>query len=190
MKIEIFWGLYAAVAICSVGLALLLFRRRRARGAGPREVIADVAVECMNDILIPDGDGGQIYVEHLLLTSRGVVVIDVKEYQGTVFASDKMSEWTVIGKGRRFGFPNPQATLYDRVAAVRLLVRNVPVEGYILFRNDADFSKGRPKHVLLAKELESRYARPDANQRDRLTEAFAPHWAQIRAAAVPADTPA
>jgi len=38
-----------------------------------------------------------------------------------------MSDWTVMGRGRRFTFDNPQPALYDRIAAVKALVGDVPV---------------------------------------------------------------
>ena len=172
-----------AVAIV-VGLliAWALVRWWRRPGGGAHEALRGVAVSTLRDVLVPDGMGGQIYVDHLLLTSRGIAVIDVKDFSGTVFASDRMEEWTVIDTGRRFGFPNPQGTLLDRVAAVRQLVSNVPVEGHIVFSSQADFSKGRPKHVMVAHELTSHFGKPGSADRERLTEAYAPHWAKIRAA--------
>lgn len=177
------WILVAAaiVVLLAGWLAWRWWRRPR---RDTREALRAVAVSMLQDVLVPDGMGGQIYVDHLLLTSRGIAVVDVKDFAGTVFASDRMQEWTVIGTGRRFGFPNPQGTLLDRIAAVRQLVSNVPVEGHIVFGHDADFSKGRPKHVLLAGELEKHFGKPGSADRERLTEAYAPYWAAIRKASV------
>ena len=92
-----------------------------------------MAIERLQNVLVPDGMGGHIQVEHLLLTGQGLVVIDAKSFAGTIFASERMEEWTVIGKQGRFTFPNPLGTLYDRVAALRQLVRDVPVAGHVLF---------------------------------------------------------
>lgn len=152
---------------------------RRPKG-GAYAALKSVSVSMLRDVLVPDGMGGQIYVDHLLLTSRGIAVIDVKDFSGAVFASNRMQEWTVIDTGRRFGFPNPQGTLLDRVAAVRQLVSNVPVEGHIVFGSRADFSKGRPKHVMLAGEVEKHFGKPNSSDRERLTDAYAPHWAKIK----------
>ena len=134
---------------------------------------------------VPDGMGGHIQVEHLLLTGQGFVVIDAKSFAGTIFASERMAEWTVIGKQGRFTFPNPLGTLYDRVAALRQLVRDVPVAGHVLFAGGADFTKGRPRDVLSAAELVERYRRPDQADLERLLVAFAPHWDRVKAAIEP-----
>jgi hypothetical protein len=187
--VESYSLILAAIASTVVLIAVVWWIwRLRGRHPNARDALGAVAVESMRDILLPDGMGGQIYIEHLLLTTRGIAVVDVKEFAGVVFASDRMQEWTVIGEGRRFGFPNPQGTLYDRVAAVRQIARNLPVEGHIVFSSRADFSKGRPKHVLLASELEKYFRRPSSDDRERLSDAFAPHWQRIKSAAEPADT--
>ena len=150
------------------------------------QVLGSVAIDRVQDVLLPDGNGGQIQVEHLLLTGNGLLVIDVKAFEGTIFASERMAEWTVIGKQGRFTFPNPLGTLYDRVAALKQLARDVPVTGLVLFGERADFSKGRPPDVLSPPELMERYARPEQADLERLLVAFAPHWERVKGATEPA----
>jgi hypothetical protein len=175
-------GAGALVVLVSL-LGWLLWRRR----GGPelRQAIEAVAIERLEHVLVPDGMGGQIQVEHLLLTGQGLVVIDAKSFAGTIFASERMAEWTVIGKQGRFTFPNPLGTLYDRVAALKQLVRDVPVAGHVLFAGGADFSKGRPRDVLSATELVERYRRPEKEDLERLLVAFAPHWDRVKASIEP-----
>jgi hypothetical protein len=159
---------------------------RRRGGPELKEALEAVAIERLQNVLLPDGMGGHIQVEHLLLTGQGLVVLDAKSFSGTIFASERMEEWTVIGKQGRFTFPNPLGTLYDRVAALRQLVRDVPVAGYVLFAGGADFTKGRPRDVLSAAELVERYRRPEQQDLERLLVAFAPHWDRVKAATEPA----
>jgi hypothetical protein len=159
---------------------------RRRGGPELKEALEAVAIERLQNVLLPDGMGGHIHVEHLLLTAQGLIVLDAKSFSGTIFASERMEEWTVIGKQGRFTFPNPLGTLYDRVAALRQLVRDVPVAGYVLFAGGADFTKGRPRDVLSAAELVERYRRPEQQDLERLLVAFAPHWDRVKAATEPA----
>ena len=175
-------GIGALVAVV-VLLGWLYWRRRR--GPELKQAIESVAIERLQNVLVPDGMGGHIQVEHLLLTGQGLVVIDAKSFAGTIFASERMAEWTVIGKQGRFTFPNPLGTLYDRVAALRQLVRDVPVAGYVLFAGGADFTKGRPRDVLSAAELVERYRRPEREDLERLLVAFSPHWDRVKAAIEP-----
>lgn len=167
----------AAVVILAAVLVVLVRRRRRLDlGA----VVRAVAVDAERAVLVPNGMGGHIEIEHLLLTAHGVVVVETKHFEGTIFGSDRMDEWTVMHKHRRFTFPNPQHTLYDRIAAVRRLVREIPVHGHIVFSPLADFSKGRPREVLLTDEFLEQYRKPDRSEIERVREGFGPYWEQLK----------
>jgi hypothetical protein len=180
---------YAIAAGIGAGFLLVVLAAwmlwRRKGGPEIARALEAVAIERVQNVLLPDGMGGHIQVEHLLLTGQGLLVIDAKSFAGTIFASERMAEWTVIGKQGRFTFPNPLGTLYDRVAALRQLVRDVPVAGYVLFAGSADFTKGRPRDVLSAAELVERYRRPDQADLEPLLVAFAPHWDRVKAAIQP-----
>lgn len=181
-----YWlALSGATAALVLTVVLVVLIRRRHRSDLGRSVRA-VAIDSVNDVLLPNGMGGQIQVEYLLLTTEGVVVVDVKHFEGTIFGSDRMSEWTVMGESGRFTFPNPQDTLYDRMAAVRRIVRDIPVYGHVVFPARADFSKGRPREVLLAEEFAERYRKPEKPEVQRVREELEPYWARITDTAEPA----
>ncbi|NIA27582.1 MAG: hypothetical protein GWP02_05960, partial [Desulfobulbaceae bacterium] len=138
----------------------------------------------IKSFLIPNGDEGEIQIDHLLLTSQGLLILDMKDVVGTVFGSDKMKDWTVISEKRRYTFPNPQAALYDRIAAVRHIVRQVPVAGRVLFRDGADFTKGIPDLVSDLDALLSEFGEDDKVAAKVKVEAFKPHWDLVRKAAL------
>jgi hypothetical protein len=176
-------GLSLAGAVVLGCAAYYLWRKRR--GSESMRVLRAISVAALHDVLLPDGMGGHLHFAHLLLTVRGLVAIEVKSFRGAVFGSDRMDEWTVIG-ARRFTFPNPQSALLDRVAILRQLVRDVPVEGYIMFGAGADFSKGRPKHIVFAHELLTMYRKPERAELERVIEAFAPEWERVKEAVLTA----
>ena len=177
-------GLAGTFVLLIGGLVWRWRRQRRRSSIG--DALAAVAVEHLQDVLVPDNMGGEIHLEHLLLTTHGVLVVNVKRYEGAVFASERMDQWTAIGPEGRSSFQNPLPNLYDRVAAVRQLVRDVEVRGVVVFPSVADFSKGRPDGVLLPEDLLEAYAKPDQTDVGRLTEAFEPHWDRILEAVRPA----
>jgi hypothetical protein len=154
--------------------------KARDRDGGVKRALKAISVDSMNNVLVPNGMGGVIHVEHLLLTSRGVLVIDVKPYTGIVFASDRMDDWTVIRDGARASIANPLGALYDRVAAVKQLIKDVDVSGHILFPEGADFSKGQPGAVMLPSKLVAGYPLPDDTDRERVMVAFQPYWEKLR----------
>jgi hypothetical protein len=123
--------------------------QRRARRRALLARLERVAFQAAHQVLVPDGMGGFIHIDHLLLTPRGVLVLDTRRVAGLIFGGDQMSDWTVMGRGRRYTFDNPQPALYDRIAAVKALVGDVPVEGRLVFSNAGRFTKGFPKWVLM-----------------------------------------
>lgn len=150
--------------------------RRRAGGDHLQRVLKDIAYARIEGLVVPDSDDGEIQIDYLLLTSQGLLILHIKDVEGTVFGSDKMQDWTVISKDRRFTFSNPQPALYDRIAAVRQIVRQVPVEGRVLFLDGAEFTKGVPSMVSTLDELQEQFGEKDKAAAQRKVEAFKPHW--------------
>jgi hypothetical protein len=146
--------------------------QRRARRRSLLARLERVAFEAAHQILVPDGMGGFIHIDHLLLTPRGVLVLDTRRVAGLIFGGDQMSDWTVIGGGRRYTFDNPQPALYDRIAAVKALVGEVPVEGRLLFSNIGKFTKGIPKWVLMLDGIEVEF--PVVDRSMKASPAFTP----------------
>jgi hypothetical protein len=173
----------AAILALAAVLAIWLWRRRRKDRL--TDVLRAIRIAAKTDVSLPDGNGGLIHVEHLIFTAKGLVILDVKLIDGIVFASDAMAEWTSIAKQRRFTFRNPQPALLDRVAALRLVAKDVPVSGYVVFMSDADFSKGRPAHVIKPEELRELYGKPGQAELERVIAAFSPQWERVVAACEP-----
>ena len=131
----------------------LVYRSRLGHRRTVEKVLQEIGYDRINDLVIPNGDDGEILIDYVLLTSQGLLIVDIKDVEGTVFGSDKMQDWTVIGDKRRYTFSNPQPALYDRIAAVRHIVRQVPVAGRILFSDGAEFTKGSVLLVLQSQKV-------------------------------------
>jgi len=180
------WLLIAAAAV----LGFLLFwiwswyRRYRARKALHAAVTAGAA-DHLRDSLVPDGMGGSFHVDFLLLTLRGVVVIDLRDVKGNIFGGDQMAEWTVIDGARRFTFTNPQSALYDRIAAVKAIAGEVPVEGRIIFTRRGRFPKGLPKWTLMLDALGAEFPAADFEAPAETIARFREGWQSLRDTAKP-----
>ena len=150
------------------------------RGTRLDQVLEQIGFDRIRNLVLPNGDDGEILIDQLLLTAQGLLVLEVKNVQGTVFGSDKMQDWTVIAADRRFTFPNPQPGLYDRIAAVRDIVRQVPVAGRILFLDGAAFPKGVPQLVSTLDELAVQFGEHNELSAQVKVEAFMPHWEALK----------
>ena len=154
--------------------------QRRARRKALLARLDRVAFEAAHQVLVPDGMGGFIHIDHLLLTPRGVLVLDTRRVAGLIFGGDQMSDWTVMGRGHRYTFDNPQPALYDRIAAVKALVGDTPVEGRLLFSNAGKFTKGIPKWVLMLDGIEVEFPVVDRGVKSSPEFAgFAQEWSQL-----------
>ena len=173
------WVLPWLVALIAILVFWLIYRLRRARGGRLEQVLNEIGYDRVDNIVVPNGDEGEILIDQLLLTSQGLLILEIKDVEGVVFGSDKMQDWTVIRSDKRFTFSNPLPGLYDRVAAVRQIVRQVPVDGRVLFLDGAEFSKGQPEHVATLDQLSDQFGEPDKKAAEVKIEAFLPHWELI-----------
>jgi hypothetical protein len=163
------------------------YARRQARRA-LIEAVTSGAVDFVQDVLVPDGNGGSYHVDFLLLTIRGVLVIDLRrDVTGNVFGGDQMTEWTVMESAKRTTFPNPQSALYDRVAAVKALAHDVPVEGRIVFTQSAVFPKGMPQWTVRVDALAAEFPDVDRGTLEAAVQGFRPGWERAKGATAPSE---
>jgi hypothetical protein len=177
----------AVVALLLIAVLLFFwrwYRRRRAQA----ELLAAVTGGCydfMRDVLLPDPQGVPVHFDFLLLTARGIVVVDLRDIRGNVFGGDQMTEWTVMNGSARYTFVNPQAALYDRIASVRALAPESPTEGRIVFGNGSRFPKGLPSHTRMLESLATDFPAIDRQTVGALPDIWMDEWRSLRAASVP-----
>ena len=178
------WVLSMLAAVAG-GVVYVRDRVRQARARRAIDnVISSVAFDELRNVLLPTGSGEQIHVNYLLLTQRGLLVIDLFDVPGVIFAGEKMEQWSVFGPKRHFTFTNPMPMLYDRVAAVRHVAGDMPVEGRIVFSMRGEFPKGRPASVLRLDALQDEFPAVERSP-GGASAAFAPVWEQVKRAAQP-----
>ena len=182
-------GLVALVLAVAAVLGGLFYLWRWDQRRRMRVVRTFAVTSCgfdhMRDVLVPDGQGNSLHVDFLLLTARGVIVIDLRDIAGNIFGGDQMSAWTVMHRAQRFTFVNPQTGLYDRIAAVRALAQGLPVDGRIVFTGSGHFPKGLPRHTLMLDSLPSEFPVADRETMRTVLERWMPGWSAIRKSVAP-----
>jgi len=173
-------GMLAVGGLIGWGAYLWVKRRQLER---LEATIDSIAYDVLRNVLIPNGMEGHIFLQYLLLTERGLLVLDLLERPGAIFGGDQMVEWTSIGKKRRYTFRNPQHALYDRLAAVKLLAPNTPVDGRVVFTTRSEFPKGKSTYVMRVDELTAQFAVVDRN-RGNVVAAFADVWTHVKKSVV------
>ena len=179
-----FWPVYAGgLSLVALLVWLILLVAGRRRKWTLTRTLDEVSYEQLAHVVLPKADDGEIHIDHILLTGNGIMVVDAKDIRGVVFGGDRMHDWTVMDNGRRYTIANPQAALFDRVAAVKQVVTDIPVEGRIVFGAEADFSKGLPSLVCTERELLSELPRVSGSNASQTRAAFVTQWQKLREAA-------
>jgi hypothetical protein len=181
---SIILGTVAVVMAAFFGGRAWMLRRRDARRVA--RVTAGSA-DYLRNVLVPDGNGGDYHLDFVLLTSRGVVVIDMRDIIGNVFGGDQMTAWTLMSGPSRSTFVNPQAGLYDRIASVKAVIQDpqIPVEGRIVFTKHAKFPKGLPRFTVMLDSVAAEFPRLGAAELEIAVSKYRPGWMKLKDAAKP-----
>ncbi len=180
-------GTVAVMLVALLAVAFVWAYRSWGRFRARKQIVRSfesVSAAVLRDVLIPDGSGGQMHIDFLLLTGRGLLVVDYRDVAGVVFGGEHMREWAVMNGSERSTFLNPLEPLYDRIAAVKLLAGEVPVDGRIVFTSRSKFPKGRPPRVLRLDLLEGEYP-PAVPGTTHPAERYRPAWEQLVAQVEP-----
>ena len=182
----------ALIVIGAVAVALLAFFGSRAwllRKRDARRVarVTAGAADYLRNVLVPDGNGGDYHLDFVLLTSRGVVIIDMRDFVGIVFGGDQMTAWTLMSGPSRTTFVNPQAGLYDRIASVKAVIQDqqTPVEGRIVFTKRAKFPKGLPRFTVMLESVAAEFPKLGAAELEISVAKYRPGWARLKEVAKP-----
>jgi len=175
-------GVAAVALVAFFGGRAYVMRRRDARKVA--RVTAGSA-DFLRNVLVPDGNGGDYHLDFVLLTSRGVVVIDMRDIIGIVFGGDQMTDWTLMDGASRSTFVNPQSGLYDRIASVKALTPDTPIEGRIVFTKRAKFPKGLPRFTVMLDSIAAEFPKLGAAELEIAVAKYRPGWESLKQACKP-----
>lgn len=104
----------------------------------------------LNNITIPLGDG-TTQIDHILVSTKGVFVIETKDYSGWIFADAKSPIWTQVIYRVKSKFPNPIRQNYRHVKAIQKLLDFIPKEhihSIVVFTGKSEFKTEIPENVF------------------------------------------
>ena len=157
-----------AIVLVLVGFAIvlvLLINRKRLR-AKIREwriqrSLKRIGCDQIRNLLCSDGIDGYFNIDRLALTRDSILLISYKLYEGNIYCAEHISEWTQLVGQKSFKFTNPLFELENQLTSLRLLIGNVPLEGYLFFNDGAKFPKGQPERVLQQGNIPERFYAAD-----------------------------
>lgn len=140
-----------------------------------RRAIRRLGTRALHDVHLNDGTGGEVTIDHILLTADALLVVGVKRFSGVIFGGAQTDQWTQVINRCSYKFPNPDDYLQRQVEAIRLLVPGVTVSGIHLFTHGASFPKDKPDNVVLSREV-----RQGAAKLRRIPKPLRAAWDQLK----------
>lgn len=139
----------ALVLSLAVFITYLWTRRQLSASAQVDLILQPYKRDEIKEIIIPDGIGGLLEVEHIVLVDQGLLLIETYSISGNLFGAEHIDQWTQILDGRSYKFENPLRRLRTVRQALKLLAPNVPIFCKVVFNADSHFPKGKPEEVSI-----------------------------------------
>jgi len=156
LNLDFLWQL-SLVAAFLLLILLLLFSKRKRKNSKLQQAnraLNQIRKDEVATIVIPDGIGGLIQIERLILMEQGLLVIETYPISGHLFGADNIDQWTQIVDGRSYKFANPLRHVHNAKQALQMLVPKVPIYSRVVFTGEGDFPKGKPDDVSVVATLE------------------------------------
>ena len=164
-------GLYSMVALGVVFFAATgwYFWRQFQKSQHERQIhrtLESLGVKYLHDIILPDGIEGYTYIDYLLLTPNGIVVLDINFSEGHIFGGESVDKWTQVINNKTYKFDNPLYNNQTKCQAVLWNINNniseddgtnnnVETSGWIAFSSAGNFPKGIPDQVSMIGDLKN-----------------------------------
>ena len=106
----------------------------------------------LNDLTLPDIEGGTTQIDHILLSPYGIFVIETKNYKGWIFGSERQKQWTQKIYKQSFKFQNPIHQNYKHMKVLEQILADIVdmefIHSVIVFMPEAVFKTDMPSNVF------------------------------------------
>lgn len=178
-----------AIVVALIMLLPMALRRYR-RDAEQRRVakiIKNLRIVSVKNLAFPDSMEGYVFIDYLLLTPTGIVVLDLQDYNGFIFGGPNIDQWTQMVRQRGYKFENPLHQNAWRLQIIRSLVKDAPLIGKVVFSSVSQFPKGIPEGVSHVSTLSEELALLLDNK--EIPEAVRKSWDELSTHAINARSP-
>jgi hypothetical protein len=117
------------------------------------KLLKNIGQESLHNVTISDGMDGKVFIENLILTSKNILLLGVKKYQGLIFAAEKIELWTQVIGNKSYKFANPLRQLESDALSLSSKIENSEIEVKVLFINGSEFPKGKPESVITISDI-------------------------------------
>ncbi len=120
-----------------------------------RRVLRKRSPDILENLIIPGAYGGLTKIDCAVLTSGGILCIQVKHCDGIVFGSEKEPQWKNVDGVRQRKFLNPVIQNAGRTKALQNVVPEVPVASLVVFTGPAQLTAPKVRNAVRLRDLDS-----------------------------------
>lgn len=106
----------------------------------------------LNDLTLPDAEGGTTQIDHILLSPFGIFVIETKNYKGWIFGGERQKQWTQKIYQKSFKFQNPIHQNYKHMKVLEQILSDIVdvefLHSVIVFMPEAEFKTTMPNNIF------------------------------------------
>lgn len=110
----------------------------------------------LDNVTLKLKDGSTTQIDHILVSRKGVLVVETKDYSGWIFGRYSSPKWTQVLYGKKSKFQNPTHQNYKHIQAVCEVLTVLPermVSGVVVFTSRSEFKTPKPNRVIHEGEL-------------------------------------
>lgn len=136
----------------------LMLRQNRGEASVRKVIVSNFKAPnyyLLNNLTVPFQDG-TTQIDHILISTKGVFVIETKNYSGWIFGEEHSKQWMQVLYRIKNNFQNPIHQNYRHVKAVHQLLDFLPKEqihSVVVFSGSAVFKSDMPKGVVYLNHL-------------------------------------
>jgi hypothetical protein len=178
------YALPATVSLAVLVIVLFLFRRKIRitwLNIKTRMRLNRLGLQQICNYQFPDGMGHYFTVDRLLMRPDGISLLVYKQFPGSIFCADHLTEWVQMLGGKSYRFKNPLVNLDYQIKAISACIPDVPVNGYVFFDYQARFPKGCPDRVIRLDNIPQSLKRDKKNKAQASVVAAWEHLKGVRA---------
>lgn len=146
-----------------------------------RTVLDRFSADILHEFIVPGAYGGLARIEYAMLTSGGVLCLQSKYCNGTVFGETDDAQWTNVDGVSRQRFLNPLIQSEGRRRALQNILPDAPVASLVVFTGAVEFMSALPDNAVHIGELAATLERLEFGPSS--VEDWDALWLTLRAAA-------
>jgi hypothetical protein len=146
-----------------IGYTIATYRRWRVQNSGEAQVRRSLEEYCKNNVAhvlscvtLRLEDGSTTQIDHILVSTKGIFVIETKHYKGWIFGNPKSKVWAQIIYRNKYIFQNPIHQNYKHVKEVQRILDFLEarfIHNVVVFSGESVFKTPKIDNVCYIEEL-------------------------------------